>query len=315
MTHYAFGVKGYHALEDGFLKRAIRENTGVYNTGLAGPDLFFYSAVEVLRSGMTVGRAMHKYRTGAFLDNLLDEALALTGKDRETAMAYYTGFVGHYCLDSKAHALVYRVCHHPSSAVALGKHFRYEAAMDAMCCRKILGRDINRSHQMGLNRLTCRQKLVIARILSASIQKTYGGEIRCPSVSRMLLILEEYRIICGLLIDPSGFREWCYLHLELFKRGYPHNSPLFINNNLYGLREAEWNRFYSCFREGEAVYRPCINMIGSVAETPHSDRLRTNLTELIGSRSYHGFYHYDAACDLPLDELIRRQREREKHYH
>ena len=211
LTHYACGVCGYRTLPDGWLKKAIRRHTGVFNTGLAGPDLFFYSAVEFRRHGMTIGRAMHKYRTGAFLHNMLDRALKMQGTDRETALVYYAGFVGHYSLDSNAHAFVYRTCHDPDPAVALGKHFRYEAGMDVLCCARMLGRDITRSGQMGLIRLRRSERRVIAALLSGAAGDTYGEEIPSTSVRRIRAILAEYYLISGLLIDPSGFREWGFL--------------------------------------------------------------------------------------------------------
>ncbi len=315
LTHYACGVKAYHTLSDGYLKRAVRHNIAVYTTGLAGPDLFFYSVFEIFRSQMNMGRALHKYRTGLFLHHLLDEALSFQGKEREIALAYYAGFVGHYCLDSKTHALVYRLCHDPSKAKALGKHFRYEAAMDVISCRTFLGRDICHSHQMGLIRLKRVQMNVISVILTRAARKTFGRELSAPSVLRMKLILTEYYLISGLLIDPSGFKEWCLLHFEMMTRGYPHASSLFVNSNLYGVKKEQWDRFRTCFDEGVSMFEKCLKQIEQVFAGPESRRAYEDLLRLIGSRSYHGFYHDEASCSLPLDELVRRQEEREKHYH
>ena len=210
LTHYACGVKGYQSLHEGTVKEAIDRHSHVYNMGLAGPDLFFYSPRELARSGsgMAIGRIMHKYRTGLFLRTLYEKACALDGEDYLTALAYFTGFVGHYSLDSNTHAFVYYTTNTDDTKEALGKHFRYEAAIDVMCCRDVLGRDINDSGQMGLIRLTGKEKRVIAKILSSSLQEVYPDAPIPMGKKRIYLILNEYFMISGLLIDPSGFKEF-----------------------------------------------------------------------------------------------------------
>ena len=299
LTHYACGIQGYHHMRSGAVKSSVRSYTHAYNMGLAGPDLFFYSAVELLSPGMTIGRIMHKYRTGAFLRNLYEESIRKEGEERKIALAYFTGFLGHYCLDSRTHAFIYRVCDVPDPREALGKHFRFEAAMDAFCCRSILDRSINKSHQMGLIRLSRKEKSVIARLLADVIRKTYPDADGTPGKLRLKLILHEYFLISGLLMDPTGIKEWIFCGLEKIVPGYPMASPLFINANHYGLQEKDWKRFYIRYKRGLEAFNALTDSLESSLENENAD----DFFKQIRSWSYHGFFNTDAASELPLKQL------------
>ena len=327
LTHYACGLMGYRSLPQGELKKIIRRHASVYNMGLAGPDLFFYSLWEISTKSEPVGRIMHKYRTGRFMRTLLEEVLELRGartdkadfretrsekaeRDYETALAYFSGFLGHYCLDSRAHALVYRECAHPDSRIALGKHFRYEAAMDAMCCREILGRSIKKSHQLGLLRLSAPDRKVIARILSRALKRTYGEEMGTPSELRLRLILKEYYLISTLITDPAGFREWTLEKAERRIQGYPFASPLFINDNRYGLGQKDWERFYIRFKKGEKALNRAFGKLSMLAEAAEKEvpaqtvrALAEDFLRETGSWSYHGMHLREASSDQPLETL------------
>ena len=300
LTHYTCGLIGYHRLKQGRLKTIIRRNAKAYNMGLAGPDLFFYSLWEIAVRKEPIGRIIHKQRTGRFLRALFEEvencrtASARADSDAyETALAYFCGFLGHYCLDSRSHELVYRVCAHPDSKVALGRHFRYEAAMDAMCCEQLLGRRIARSHQMGLLRLNHAQQRVIAEILHEALKITYGPEIPVPSRARLQLILREYYLISGLITDPTGFKEWAFEKLERKVIGYPFASPLFINDNRYGLGQDDWIRFRIRFRRGVRSFDRLLNVLEQIVcednQADEAEKLEV-FRKKTGSWSYHGMW-------------------------
>ena len=316
LNHYACGIKGFHSLREGKLKDAIRRHPGVYAVGLAGPDLFFYSLGEYLHRGMTVGRVMHKYRTGLFFQAMFDEAMKRKGEDLLCALSYVSGFTGHYALDANAHYLVYKICDVPDQKIALGKHFRYEAAMDVFTCRYNLGREINDSRQMALIRTTLKEKRVIAQLLSASIAKVYPDLGHTYSRRRIRLILDEYFLISGLLIDPSGFKEFLFCTAETFFRGYPLMSPLFINGRTYGLTGKDWEKFHIRFLRGVKMYRKLLPLLEAAAfgADPDEEAYRTARRKLfdgLGSWSYHGFYHEEASSGLSLPALEEMMFQRE----
>lgn len=135
LTHYACGVVNFNDMKDGAVRESISAHKGAYGMGLAGPDVYFYSMAEAFRPGMTIGRTLHKYRCGAFLQALYRETEQYRGDDRKTAIAYFSGFLGHYALDSSAHPLIFRETEDSCEKRQLGKHFRFEAAIDAYTAR------------------------------------------------------------------------------------------------------------------------------------------------------------------------------------
>ena len=308
LTHYACGVLQARRLPSSVTESCISAHRNVYATALAGPDIFFYSVLELLRPGMTIGRRMHKYRTGEFLRNLYTYAVSLRGEQRDIAIAYFTGFLGHYCLDANTHPLVYRKAYDPSESKALGKHFRYEAAMDAYCCRTFLGRDIRRCGQMSMIRLTRMEKKVVAELLSHAVRKTYPELGKDPSPRRMYALLNEYFLITGLLIDPSGFREWAFLRLEKLIPGYPLLSPLFINGNLYGISEKDFLQFRRRFDRGGQMFARLLSAQEMALRDP---ACVPEFFRQIGNRSYHTGGEAEIMPQFPRDHKVNNGKQRE----
>ena len=307
LTHYSCGVLQAGKLHSSVTESCISAHRNVYATALAGPDIFFYSVLECLRPGMTIGRRIHKYRTGEFLRNLYTYAVSFSGEEKNIAIAYFTGFLGHYCLDANAHPLVYKKTYDPSESKALGKHFRYEAAMDAYCCRTFLGRDIRRCGQMSMIRLTGTEKKVTAKLMSLAVRKTYpelGGD---PSPRRMRALLNEYFLITGLLIDPSGFREWAFLKLEKLFPGYPILSPLFINGNLYGLKEEDFQQFRRRFDRGGEMFGKLLTAEEKALRDPSCV---PEFFRQIGNRSYHTGGKAEIMPQFPQDHRVKNGKKR-----
>ncbi len=288
IAHYTCGVMAKRRVfgmsEESQTAKSLAAHPNVYHVGLAGPDLFFYSLYETVRPGLKIGRAMHKYRTDQFLQALYREAVSRKGEDGEIALAYFAGFMGHYCLDTSAHPVIYRICHDEDEKIALGKHFRYEAAMDVNVCRYYLGRDVNAFDQGDLIHLTHREKWGIARVLSAAIRKIYPDTATPINPVRLYAVLTEYEVIARLLVDRSGFKEWCYLGFEKLIRGYSLMSSLFINGNVYGLSRYDFDKFDRRFRRGEQKLEKLLPMLDAAL---CDEAQESALFAEIGSRSYH----------------------------
>ena len=289
LAHYTCGVYAQRHLGHTQLNTLIREHRHAWQMGLAGPDLFFYSVIEATRPGMTIGRAMHKYRTGAFLRSLYRCAFELEGKEREIALAYFAGFAGHYALDCAGHPAVYHATDDPDERKALGRHFRYEAAMDAFSCEKLLGRNINESGQMGIIRLSKQERHVIAHCLHRAISQVYPEMKKHVSARRLNLLLIEYYAISGMLIDPSGFGEWLVLHAEKPLLGYPLTSPLMINNNRYGLDDSAWDRFEPLFFRAVGWLDGCYALLDqALSQKALSDQVQDQALDPVLGRSEEG---------------------------
>ncbi len=303
LAHYSCGVLAKHHIFDQrlnqsditVLHRAIREHPQVFHVALAGPDLFFYSPLELLSKGMKLGRAMHKYRTGMFLRSLYDEALLLPEEEREIGLAYVAGFVGHYCLDASEHPIIYRMCDDAVSKKALGKHFRFEAAMDVRCLKHFFGRDMNQSYQMGMIQMDRRERSIASRILSNAIRKVYPDARTFTGKLRMDLLFRQYVCITALLTDPTGIKEWLFLGMEKLFRSYPVYSPLFLNDHIYGTTYDEWRRFYRRFARGERYFEKLLLLMDEALEESENTEKKETFFAAVGTRCYHTGRHEDGA--------------------
>ena len=285
LTHYACGIAAFHRTEDCLVRRAVKEHPAAYNTGLAGPDIFFYSLPQWIReNNMTTGRIMHIQQTGAFLRFLYHDLCCRSREEKQIAIAYLAGFLGHYSLDCCAHALVYHICAHESETVALGRHFRYEAAMDVFCCRHVLNRDIRQSHQLELIRIDRKERRVISEMISGGIREAYPSMVKKPGAFRMKVLLTEYYLLSGLILDPGGFKEWLVFLAEHLFPGYPLVSPLLINSNTYGLTEKDWARFEIRFRRGVRMHARLLKTLDHALAGETDEKA---LFSAIGNRSYH----------------------------
>ncbi len=284
LTHYSCGYISWKSMENNALRQNISAHQSVYSLGLAGPDPFFYSAVESIRKGRNSGSVMHTERSGRFLQALYAETLHFKGEDRACANAYLAGFLGHYSLDCSCHPYVYRKTLAGNKREELGKHYRLEAAMDVLSCRNILKKDIRDVHQLQLIRMTRRERSVVAKMLSGAMEQTWADPRMRPTRFRLELMLVEYYFLTGVLLDPTGFKEWLMLGFETLRYGRTYMSALMINGNLYGVGEKEWTEFKAHFDRGTQNHA---HLLSALERTLHDPACESELFEAIGNRSYH----------------------------
>lgn len=95
-AHYRFG-KDALALLDPQQQRTARRFRQLFDMGLHGPDLFYYTDALGLASDGKPGKRFHAMTGGEFFAHV---TRALKLKPSEGAMAYFYGLVAHYALDS-----------------------------------------------------------------------------------------------------------------------------------------------------------------------------------------------------------------------
>lgn len=117
-THYRFGCDVLAALPEA-LQASIAPHRSLFDIGLHGPDLFFYTNPLVKNSVARLGYAMHHHpgRTA------FGRFLALHNGSGE-GFAWLAGFLCHFALDSVCHSYVIQM-------EALGmSHVRLETQLD-----------------------------------------------------------------------------------------------------------------------------------------------------------------------------------------
>ena len=118
----------------------------------------------------------------------------------------------------------------------------------------------------------------------------------------MRALLNEYFLITGLLIDPSGFREWAFLKLEKLFPGYPILSPLFINGNLYGLKEEDFQQFRRRFDRGGEMFGKLLTAEEKALRDPSCV---PEFFRQIGNRSYHTGGKAEIMPQFPQDHRVK----------
>ena len=305
-THYLFGRIAYQHMEEGLLKQYVRRHKKVYALGLSGPDIFFYFVPDQLLREKP-GSVMHEKACGAFLRHMLQEVMLLKGEEQEIGVAYLSGFVGHYELDSYCHPHVYQYIEdaaqdgrETSRAVPRNKktgiHFRYECAMDYYFLKHYTNKTPSQLKQNKIVHLTRQERKVICRLVAAAYNRTYAS----PNLSTvsMQMVLGSLRLVMHAIRDKKGRREKIVLPLEQLFYGYPFLTGLFVNDNCYGVEIKEWKIMDNLFRKAMEDYENVIKAMEKVLEEAKEpggqgengramQKAKKEFYTKLGSRSYH----------------------------
>lgn len=101
-AHYRFGIRALEKM-DPAVRRTVGQFRNVYDTGLHGPDLFFYYNPLFHTSTGALGEKFHAQTGESFFTA---SARRLRLNPSEVGKVYLYGVLAHYCLDSALHPLV-----------------------------------------------------------------------------------------------------------------------------------------------------------------------------------------------------------------
>jgi hypothetical protein len=102
-AHYRFGRDVYRQLPLS-LQESVDQYTGLYNTGVHGPDLLFYYKALTKNPVSQTGAAIHQKAGHCFFEPAALQVKAMA--DPEPAMVYLFGFICHFTLDSICHPYI-----------------------------------------------------------------------------------------------------------------------------------------------------------------------------------------------------------------
>ena len=296
-THYLFGRINYKRLEEGILKRVIAAHKEVYALGLAGPDIFFYFYPDQILVRPTPGTILNEQACGAFLRRMLSEALEFKGEEREVALAYLAGFIGHYELDSSCHPCVYRYVEQEakrrgatSQHEKTGIHFQYECAMDFYFQQHYTKKSAAILNQRRLTKLNKMERKVVGRLVAVSYNKTYPKPNLSEHSMRAVFIFTG--IVMWLVVDREGKKERRMQAVERRLYGHPFLCGLYVNDNCYGINLKEWQEMNQLFQKGVRecgkTYCTLEQLLSTLNEGGKKEaEARKNFYHQLGSRSYH----------------------------
>ncbi len=128
-THFTFGRQCLKSLPND-LQARIRPYVSLFDTGVHGPDIFFYYRLpQPQNKVITFGQGMHDLPARGFFERCRE--VYRSCEDKDEMLAYIMGFLSHFTLDSTCHGYVDR-----KKEVTGVTHHEVEAEYDAHLMRK-----------------------------------------------------------------------------------------------------------------------------------------------------------------------------------
>lgn len=229
VTHYLFGVSAFHRMRASALRDLIQRYPHAYALGLQGPDIFFYY-LPGFRKNPAPGSATHSRHSNRFLGALIESAASFPKPaQRDIALCYAAGFLGHYTLDTTCHPYIYaRTRYRPNSPDYFGRHVYLETDIDAAMLMKYKGLLPSGFRQSAIVRLTHRERSVVAHCLHRAYSAVFPElKLRYPDMYAATLLMP---VGLDVLYDPYGKKKVLVRRFEKYFPGFPYVSPLIASD-------------------------------------------------------------------------------------
>ena len=300
-AHYFFGNNYLQLMEDSYIKECCKMHPSVFSFGLQGPDIFFYFIVAGFCDRKNLGSLVHVNKTNVFFQNMY-HGLTLLDQS-EVAVAYLSGFLGHYFLDANTHPYIYGRTGYTEekSTSYFGRHVFLETDIDRVILEKYSGLKPSEFYQERTIRMNHSESRMVTDLLYYTFKKTY------PSVRAFRPFIQGafYTMPFGCYIfHDSGGRKKAWLRfLEEITLGFPLISPLIPSDTMYffndpcNLRHKKWSNpwdqtilsnesYFDLFEKAGEEYLLILKELNLLL-TEQKSRLSDSFMKQLGNRSYH----------------------------
>lgn len=312
-AHYFFGNNHLQLLEDSDVKNICKKYPSAFSIGLQGPDIFFYFVIAGFCGGKNLGSLVHVEKTDRFFQNMY-RGLSIFHQQpaqKEIAIAYMSGFLGHYMLDTHTHPYIYGRTRYTEDADAAyySRHVFLESDIDRLILERYSGLKPSEFYQERTIRLSKPECRVITDLLYYTFKKTYAS----VKTLRALIQSSLYTMPlgCYVLHDAYGRKKAWLRKLEDIFLGYPLVSPLISSDTLYffkdplNLSHKKWSNpwdqtaisYESYMDLYEKAGREYLNILHEFNSLLTEGRLTMSdsLLDHLGNRSYHS----GLDCNIP----------------
>ncbi len=188
VTHHLFGRQILSDPElPGAIKKTVQKYPQAFAWGLQGPDLLYFH--RVLLSGGEIndlGRQMHRLYTSQIFEEYVKRILIAPFGCRDILIAYFYGFICHFCVDAALHPFIY-FWQGEFSALnpqlhTSGIHSYIESCIDTALYEKITGHNITSFDVSAQYTLPQPQKNAIAWVYSNLARDLFGCELPPKSI-------------------------------------------------------------------------------------------------------------------------------------
>lgn len=315
LTHYLFGEDIIDQIPDNTLKNILNNNRHAYDYGLQGPDLFFYDLVHLsMNHGSNLGSLLHEEHTSRFLTYMLLAANKLSNRqDKEIAIAYICGFIGHYSLDTHAHPYVYYMtdtndyASYPKSK-CMSDHIEFEGEIEVLLFDDRYHIPAHKLRRKAFMHLSAREMTTIAKVLSYSLKRTYG--IKIPPYKIKGTIIRS-TLVNRLLQDRTGIKKMFLHNVEKNTYGYYLASGMIFQYRLPKDRSVlnenhrEWYCPVTCQKRTDSfmdLYKSGLlfnlSVFKAVNKYLEHDSSLKQLSRRFGNLSYHTGTPCDGDCKM-----------------
>jgi hypothetical protein len=141
LTHKLAATAAFNSIANPEIKRIINENFTEYLSGAQGGDFVYFRDYYMLVAGARTkiyGWLVHRVRPAQFL---ITACSYVKEHYSEKLMAYFFGYLNHYCQDKYVHPHVYR------DTKNISTHTYLEQALDVMYADKFFGIDATKLYR------------------------------------------------------------------------------------------------------------------------------------------------------------------------
>jgi|GEM_PF-2519971 len=145
LTHKLASIAALHDMDNTKIKKIVTDNMAEYLSGAQGADFVYFDHFYFLPASYKTkiyGWLVHRARPAEYLVRACEY---VKNHYTEKLMAYFCGYLNHYCLDKYIHAHVYR------DSANLSAHTYLEQALDVMYANIYFhfdAREVNRKEEL-----------------------------------------------------------------------------------------------------------------------------------------------------------------------
>ena len=247
LTHYLFGLDTTKEISESPLYKTIKAHRNLFFIGLQGPDPMYYHAPYKKNNYAPIGARLHSDHTGYFLSSALCYAKKFANEPTffEPCMAYVSGLICHYTLDTVCHPYIFYLGGRydrtqPETTKYLGVHKQIELAIDALL--------LEERFEIPAHRFKIHQHVIKSVVIPDVILAMYDD-----------LLFSIYAIPSGGKIFKESYKDFQnYFKLSYdrlgFKKGLVHSLKPLLPKDLVPL--VDTFSYHGCIDEFEDYLNP-----------------------------------------------------------
>ncbi|MDO5142034.1 MAG: zinc dependent phospholipase C family protein [Eubacteriales bacterium] len=187
VSHHLFGEQALTVFPAP-VQQLAQAHPACFFWGCQGPDPLFYRKIWLGSPLHALGNRMHSEHTDALFAALAQGVHSLSGDARDSAAAYFYGFLCHYALDSELHPYVYcrqqQLCATDAKLSASAVHCQIESDIDYLLHERLRHAPVTGFDLAPVYTLAPAEQAVLSVLLHAVLRKVYAVAVPVRELRR-----------------------------------------------------------------------------------------------------------------------------------